>query len=286
MRLTAGPATVILAPDAGAGVLSLDLAGWPALSTGAGRPSDSPFAQGMNLLLPFSNRISRPFAFEGATHPVPANLAGEPFTIHGDGFQRPWKVLSHAPAEATLTLSGSIGPYAYDAQVTYRLTPSALTAGLTMTNRAAIALPFGGGFHPWFPRHPETRLGFRATGHWPQDNRHLPTTTVPVPPPRDWRFDPPAALPGGWINTAFSGWDGAATIRQPGLALTLSTTGCDTLILYSPATDAPFFCVEPVSHPVDAHNLPGQPGLSRLAPGESLGLSLHLTWSPLEGDPA
>ena len=286
MRLVAGPATATLSPQAGAGVLSLDFACQPILSTATGRPAGSPFAQGMNLLLPFSNRLSRPFPFDGATHAVPANLPGEPFAIHGDGFQRPWQVASQSADAATFTLVGSIGPFFYDAQVTYRLTPAALAARLSMTNRSAIALPFGGGFHPWFPRHPATRLGFRATGHWPEDNRHLPTTTAPVPPPEDWRFDPPAPLPGRWINTAFSGWDGVATIRQPGLSLTLSATGCDTLVVYSPAPDAPFFCVEPVSHPVDAHNLPGQPGLRRLASGESLALCLNLAWSPLEREPA
>lgn len=286
MQLAAGPARAILDPDLGAGLVALDLGGRPILSTGAGRPAGSPFAQGMNLLLPFSNRISRPFAFAGQTHAVPANLDGEPFAIHGDGFQRAWRLADSAPDRARLTLAGGLGPWAYDGSVTYLLAPDRLDCALTMTNRAVLALPFGGGFHPWFPRHPETRLGFRATGHWPQDARHLPATMAPVPAPPGLGFDPPGPLPAGWINTAFAGWDGTALIRQPGLSLTLSATGCDTLILYSPAGDAPFFCVEPVSHPVDAHNLPGQPGLVPLAPGESLTLTLSLAWTVLEGDPA
>lgn len=286
MQLTAGPAQATLDPDRGAGIVALSLAGQPILSTGAGRPADSPFAQGMNLLLPFSNRISRPFAFADRTHAVPANLPGEPFAIHGDGFQRAWTVDEQGPDRARLILSGGIGPWAYQASVTYVLSPGGLDCALTMTNRAAVTLPFGGGFHPWFPRQSETRLGFRATGHWPQDARHLPATTGPVPAPPDLGFDPPGPLPAGWINTAFSGWDGTARIRQPGLNLSLTARGCDTLILYSPAADAPFFCVEPVSHPVDAHNLPGQPGLVPLAPGESLTLTLSLAWTAPEGDPA
>lgn len=287
MRLAAGQATTILDPQMGAGVVSLEVGSRAILSTGTGRPAGSPFAQGMNLLVPFSNRISGPFPYDGRSHPVPANLPGEPFPIHGDGFQRAWTVTAQGPDRATLSLSGDIGPFLYDAEVTYRLTPTALSARLTMTNRAAIALPYGGGFHPWFPRHPGTRLAFRATGYWPQDSRHLPRTTAPEPLPPALTFDPPAPLPDGWINTALSGWDGNATLHQPGLRITLHATGCNTLILYSPAADAPFLCVEPVSHPVDAHTLPGQPGLTRLAPGESLTLGLTLSWTTdPEGDPA
>ena len=46
-----------------------------------------------------------------------------------------------------------------------------------------------------------------------------------------------------------------------------------TYILYSPSDQAGFFCFEPVTHPVDAHNLPGGPernGLTILAPEETL----------------
>ena len=49
-----------------------------------------------------------------------------------------------------------------------------------------------------------------------------------------------------------------------------------TYILYSPGRDASFFCFEPVSHVVDAHNLPGGPeanGLAILAAGEIVEVS-------------
>ena len=47
-------------------------------------------------------------------------------------------------------------------------------------------------------------------------------------------------------------------------------------VVFSPAGDADFFCFEPVSHPVDAFNLPGPPaahGLRVLEPGESLAVT-------------
>jgi len=235
----------------------------------------------MNLLLPFSNRISRPFAYEGQVHALDPNLAGEPFPIHGDAFQRPWEVVSENEDAAALRLrDGHIGPYRYEAEVTYRLAPASLAVTLRLTSRAAQPLPWGFGFHPWFPRTPATRVRFSATGCWPQDHRHLPATSEPVSIPPDWDFGSPSPLPSGWINTAFSGWDGEAEIQQDDSAvpLRLSAPDLSTLILYSPSAEAPFVCLEPVSHPVDAHNLPGQPGLVRLAPGESLSTTMTLGW--------
>ena len=281
LTLRAGRAEAEVAPERGAGLAGIEVGGRPALSARAGRPEGSPFALAMNLLLPFSNRISRPFAHEGRVHALSPNLAGEPFPIHGDAFQRPWEVLSRTDRSARLRLpEGRFGPYRYEAEVTYGLTPGSLAATLEVTSRSACPLPFGLGFHPWFPRTPATRVRFSATGCWPQDDRHLPATTGPVPVPPDRDFGVPMALPPGWMNLGFSGWDGEAEIRQDDTAVSLrvSAPSLSTLILYSPSAEAPFLCLEPVSHPVDAHNLPGQPGLVRLAPGESRSATMTLRW--------
>lgn len=282
LRLTAGDAVAVVATDRGGGLASLEAGGRPILSAGAGRPP-GPFALAMNLLLPFSNRISRPFHFEGHIHALEPNLEGEPFPIHGDAFQRRWEVVREGPQDATLRLGeGRFGPYRYEAVATYRLGRTSLSVDLHLTSRSETALPFGLGFHPWLPREAGTRVRFRATGCWPQDDRYLPATPAPVPLPPGWRFDPPAPLPRGWINAAFSGWDSVAEVLPPGdaPAVRLSAPGLATLIVYSPSSKAPFLCLEPVSHPVDAHNLRGQPGLVRLAPGGSLSASLTIAWGP------
>jgi aldose 1-epimerase len=119
-----------------------------------------------------------------------------------------------------------------------------------------------------------TRLQARATGAWLEDERHLPKGTSPVEVPREWDFSEPAGLPAGWINNAFAGWDGFAEIVWVDRGLGLIIRACPTLstfILYSPSREAPFFCFEPVSHPVDAFNLPGEAtshGLIVLDPGQ------------------
>jgi len=278
IRLRAGAAEAVIDPGLGAGVALLEVAGLPILSAGQGRPQGSPFAQGLNLLAPFSNRISGPFPFGGSSHPVPANLPGEPMAIHGDAFQKPWTIAARSGCDATLTLRGAIGPFRYDARVTYALQDDALSVRLDLTNRAGVTLPYGGGFHPWFPRTATTLLEFRATCHWPEDARHLPATPAPLETPPDWRFATAAPLPPDWINCGFSGWDGRAQITQPGLTITVEALNLTSAIVYSPGAAAPFFCLEPVSHPVDAHNLPGQPGLVPLAPGASLSMALRLSW--------
>jgi aldose 1-epimerase len=243
----------------------------------------------MNLLLPFSNRISGSFHFEGREHRLEPNLDGEPFPIHGDAFQRSWEVADRDGEGVRLRLpDGSFGPFSYEAEVAYCLSPTALATTLAVTSLSREPLPFGLGFHPWFPRSSGTRLRFRAAGCWPQDDRHLPATSGPAPIPPDWDFGVPAPPPEGWINTAFSGWDGEAELWHDVSAVSLRITAPDlrTLIVYSPSAAAPFLCLEPVSHPVDAHNLPGQPGLVRLEPGASLSAGMTLSWDPGScGDP-
>jgi aldose 1-epimerase len=57
----------------------------------------------------------------------------------------------------------------------------------------------------------------------------------------------------------------------------------DQYVVFSPAADADFFCFEPVSHPVDAFNLPARPdayGLKVLSSGETLDIWTRIAVSP------
>jgi aldose 1-epimerase len=280
LTLRAGGAVAVLAPRRGGGLVSLEAGGRPVLSARAGRP-EGPFALALNLLLPFSNRLSRPFAFEGRSHAVPPNLPGAPLPIHGDAFQRVWEVAQAGADQARLRLlDGAIGPWAYEAEADWRLAPGALDVRLSLVSRAEGALPWGIGFHPWFPRDGATRLRFAATGWWPEGAGHLPATETPMPLPEGLGRGALVPPPGAWINAGFAGWDGEAEVVQgPGaVSCRLSAPGLATLLVYSPGPEAPFLCLEPVSHPVDAVNLPGQPGLVRLEPGGRLAAAMRLAW--------
>jgi aldose 1-epimerase len=126
-------------------------------------------------------------------------------------------------------------------------------------------------------------LEAKAEAVWLEDERHLPTRKIPTKERPEWDFDLPRRLPDGWINNGFDGWNGTAHVEWPSRGLSLAIECCDALrtyILYSPGRDASFFCFEPDSHVVDAHNLPGGPkanGLVILAPDEKAEISCRFS---------
>lgn len=282
MDLVAGKARLSLNPEMGGGVAGLWVDEMPVLRPWSGKVEDGLFALASNILVPFSNRIDGGFTCQSTFYPMHQNTDADPLAIHGDGFQKEWAVEDASENEAVLHLSmGDFGPFAYEARQTFLLTNDGLTQTLTMKNLAAVALPFGGGFHPWFPRTDKTRLQANAPDHWPEGEGSLPATASPQTPPADFDFADGKPLPDHWINCAFSNWDGQARITQgeDAVSFTLTSDTLTTAVIYSPEPDCGFFCFEPVSHPVNAHNLPGMPGLKVLQPGESLSLDMHLDWT-------
>lgn len=247
-----------------------------------------PFDLALSLLVPWSNRISGGgFAFEGAFHRLEPNLPGEAFPIHGNGFSSAWTVEDAQPSSASLALvSPGPGPFRYAARVTYELEGGALNVRLSARNVGAKALPYGLGLHPWLPRTARTQLQAKSERVVLENDRHLPAGEVDIRSRQDWNFEAPRRLPAGWINNAFLGWDGHGAILWPDRALTLeisTSPALQTYIVYSPASDADFFCFEPVTHQVDAHNLPGgmeTNGLIVLQPGQEHAISCRFAPRP------
>jgi aldose 1-epimerase len=282
IELNAGSLTAEIVTSLGAGVARFDFMRdgrrievfrpWPRSGT------QDPNALGLYVLVPWSNRISGGgFSFRNQFHPLSPNFAGDPFPIHGDGWLSAWSVISADARSISLEhVADGPGPYRYAANLEYAVDANGMKIRLAATNRAPIALPFGLGFHPWLPRTTATFLMAPAKSVWLENARHLPTERVAISRRPDWDFGSLRPLPPGWINNGFVGWNGRATILWEDRSLALDVDAQPPLsvyILYSPSAEAEFFCLEPVSHVVDAHNLPPGPeahGLVVLQPEESL----------------
>jgi aldose 1-epimerase len=246
---------------------------------------DNPSRLASINLIPWSNRISGGGITVGKRfYPLKPNREGEPYPIHGDGFQQAWRVVETRPDLIHLAIESAVqAPYDYRAHVVYGLTPTALTMRMEVEHQGDEPALYGMGFHPWFPRTPGVTLEAPARTVWLETEDHLPAGAVPVAERPEWDFRTAKPLPPTPVNNGFTGWQGQARIAWPerGLAVEIKAEPeLSTYMLYSPAQDCGFFCFEPVSHPVDAFHLPGGPqanGLRLLSRFERFDVAAELT---------
>ena len=259
--------------------------GWN-LNTGTGRlPLLRPARHGGNgapdetaafPLVPYGNRIGgNAFSFAGHDYRLLPN-AGDRHRLHGDGWLSDWEIETAGERSATLALrhtSGNAAPWDYLARQTIALDGAELVLTLSVRNTGDTPLPFGLGWHPYFPVTPRTRLTAPSSSVWLEDADHLPTEEVP--PPADLDFRKAARLPDRWINNDFEDWNGCARIDWPEHQLTL-TMDADPIfsryVVYRPDADrdpayaGDWFCLEPMTHTVNGFALPGLGGLRPLEP--------------------
>lgn len=240
-------------------------------------------------LVPWSNRVSGGgFEHDGVFHPLKPNLKGERYPIHGNAWLQSWHLTRAAPDTAVMTLSSwgfDDGPYAYHAAQTLQLVPGGLDHMLTVRHLGSCPLPYGLGLHPWFPRTPNAGVQATVERVWLSGPDKLPIARTSDFPP-GWHLTHGTAACGSLIDNGFDGWNGQATLKWPehGLTMTMDArlSGDSALaqkdlccILYRPS-EGDTFCLEPVTHPIDAFHLPGRPGLFELEPNQQL--SLHVRW--------
>ena len=232
-------------------------------------------------LVPWSNRISGAgFEQAGRFFTVRSNRVGEAYPIHGDGWLQRWAIDQTGEDRITLTLTSNGfdgNPYHYRASQLFVLGEDSLTITLDVTHLGEEALPYGLGLHPYFPRNAGTTLQMNTTGLWLCGDDPLPvshTTSFPA----SFDYCHTALLDGPLIDHCFTGWDGHAVISCPDRALKLALTMRDcngyALMYRPPGLD--FFCLEPITHPIDAFHMSGRPGLRILECGQSMSLELRL----------
>lgn len=281
IRLEKDGLTVHVSPVGGA-ILSAHWHGIPFLAPtpAPGLASQVFGSEACFPLVPFGNRIeNNSFPFEGRSYPLQPNTA-DPLVLHGDGWLRRWTIQQHEPhgiVQRYRHEASAASPFDYEVTQTITVGDDCLSLSLDVVNRAPRRLPYGLGFHPYFPRTPTTRLLARAAHYWPEREYHLPGQCEPVP--QDVDFSRAAPLPARWLNNAFGGWDGTASIEWPETGLVVSLEADDAFrffTLYTPSPEAGYFCFEPMTHRPNAHHDQEAGGLASLAPGEKLAGTMTL----------
>jgi aldose 1-epimerase len=226
-------------------------------------------------LVPYSNRI-RDGRFSFGGHDVVEPLrAGTAISIHGHGRSSAWQVVEAQADRLRIAYEHPPGgwPWRYRAHQEFRLSEDRLEVTIGLENRSGEEMPAGLGHHPYFPLSPEARVTAAIGAIWWPETPLLPTERRPPPP----EMDPNRGVFVGRVHVdhLFAGWDGRAVIEWPDRGRRLVLTGdrnFGSLVVFSPP-EKDFFCVEPVSHCVDAFNLApaGIPdtGMRVLKPGDA-----------------
>ncbi|WP_181183393.1 MULTISPECIES: aldose 1-epimerase [unclassified Mesorhizobium] len=239
-------------------------------------------------LVPVGNRIEgNAFSFRGRSFALVPS-AFDPLYIHGEGWLGIWRVEAQREDCVELVFDkpeGEGSPFAYRARQSFRLAGARLDLTMSVTNKGETALPFGLGFHPYFPRTPRTTLVAPASGWWSERDGHLPGERIALG--EDVDFSTPRRLPERWLNNGFEGWSGIARIVWPehGLGLDIEASrALGRYMLYAPDSDRSSVCFEPMSHTPNAlkHVDTDPMGLKILSPGESFDAGFAMTVFDLE----
>jgi len=289
-ELRAGAARLVIAPEVGGSIAHYEHDGTPVL-----RPTSAHALAAGSVrefacypLLPFSNRINgATLHWDGNSYALRRYMDTDPNAIHGNAWQRAWKVVDRDERSALLELVHSPSyehrdewPFAYRARQRFELDAEGVSLRLQMRNDDARAAPSGLGWHPFFPRPPDTELEFHAQGVWRTDRTLLPREHTVVP--SEWDFVKRRALGNGAIDNCFTGWRSPARVHWPARAATVeigASAECASLVVYVPP-GRDFLAIEPVTHMTDAFNRAARgetdTGTRLLPPGLSFSTTMRV----------
>ncbi|MBI1243483.1 MAG: aldose 1-epimerase [Alphaproteobacteria bacterium] len=287
VALKAGPFSLDLVPEIGGAIVGLR-AEWNGGVELLRRMPDAALAArdirqaGSYSLIPYSNRMREcTLNFAGRRHRLAPNFGGHPHSIHGNAWQRAWRVESIDESNVTLAFDHSAHgalavewPFAYSARQRFALSGDGLEIAIEIANTGDAPMPAGMGLHPFFPRGANTRLTARTQSVWRNDEAMMPMALDPVPPA--WNFEDGRLVAPLSVDNCFAGWSGSLAVEWPESGVRLDLTADPVfghLVVFVPPGRT-FFCVEPVSHCNDGMNLAAKgrtdTGVVVLAPGESL----------------
>lgn len=288
--------TLEVLPELGASVLNLRAAsGRPVLRPVAVEDVQTSSQCASFVLLPYSNRIrDARFTFEGQAVQLQPNTR-DGLAQHGDVRNRPWTVLRASDSHLICTFDSRDfadmnWPWAFTAQVEYRLHGLHLDTTVTLTNADLRDMPAGMGLHPYFERlqdGTDPTLTFDAPLTYDTDGRSLALGGArEVRPQEDYRT--PTRTGTRQIDRTFTAWDGIVRLDwsaegRPARAVVQTADNVYSHLVVFTAPDGSL-ALEPVSHATDAFNLAAQDvagvDLRVLTPGQSLAGTARIT---LEG---
>jgi len=249
----------------------------------------SPQKGGCFPLTPYANRIKNgEFFWEGKLTNIDDNGSESPHALHGDGWMRSWKIQEFTNERVVKMYHRSrYAPFNYEANQVVKLIDNELHITMSITHLGRSPLPYGLGFHPWFPKDPDTCLYAPAERVWTEGIDHLPKKLIPIP--NLLRFNSERSpVPMGYVNNLFVGWkcddfgfhNAAILYPSRGTSIDIKTSfALNRYMLYTDSEE--FLCFEPVSHNVDAHNTKNLGGLKILREGETLSVKMKLTFKDL-----
>ncbi len=236
------------------------------------------------IMLPFANRIDGArFTFNGEVFEIPLNRPQQQCAIHGHARDVPWQLVDRTETSITFEVrfQRDDTPYDFTARQTFRVDGDRVGLEVWVRNESQHTLPYGFGYHPWFPMSDETALQFSAGKTFTSDDRTFPLEAIDVPPELDFTSGP-AIKPRAEVDKHYAEWTTRETvIIQPdqGYRLTVSGDGALTNVhIFIPENNTAF-CVEPVTHVTDVVNrreFETYGDMTPLATGESMTGSMWL----------
>jgi aldose 1-epimerase len=281
VTLEHGPYALTVAPAFGARMVSFRHAGRDVLRPTPEAVLAEPIVYGFAgfPLMPYSGPLFGPgFTFAGFSYPLARTVREEPTATHGESWIAPFRTLDSSSATLALEMTheptpGTF-PFRFRGAVRYSLSDHGLSILLRVTSRDHRPMPAGLGIHPYFPKHPGTRLRFSSVGVWPPDAPEaVALGCEPLIEGLDFAAGPDVSAM--VIDRLYEGWDGwAELIAADGFRTVIEADGVlDKMQIYS-AWDYPYICVEPVSNANDGFNrmaagVPGH-GVRVLEPNRSI----------------
>lgn len=240
-------------------------------------------------LIPFANRLKHnKFMYNRKKYDFKPNTTSDPYYLHGDAWLADWNIVSQQSNIIILEYihkKNTLSPYEYRAKQNIYLKDNRLVINLNVTNLGDEPLPFGLGYHPYFPKTPQTKLCAKSQYMYKEKKNFLSGKIIAKPKNLNfYQFQP---LPQHWVNNSFGGWNGLANIVWPEHHLQLDIATSSIFKYYhlfipdkkfNSTYRDDYFCFEPISHASAAHHRPHFAGLKILNQGETL--SGHIIYAP------